>query len=42
MGNITKVNKVQKGGTILFVAKDRPEQSLIIGKAFSRTHGNFI
>ena len=34
-----KVNKVQQGSPILFVAKDKPEQTLIIGKALPRTHG---
>ena len=35
-----KVNKVQQGGPILFVAKDKPEQTLKIGKALPRTHGD--
>ena len=39
---MTKVNKVQQGGPILFVAKDKPEQTLIIGKALSRTHENIV
>ena len=38
---VTKVNKVQQGGPILFVAKDKLEQTLIIGKALPRTHGNY-
>ena len=25
-----------------FVAKDKPEQTLIIGKALPRTHGNIV
>ena len=37
-----KVNKVQQGGPILFVAKDKPEQIVIIGKALPRTHGNIV
>ena len=36
-----KVNKVQKGGPILFVAKDRPGQFLILRKELPRTHGNY-
>ena len=36
-----KVNKVQQGGPILFVAKDKPGQSLIMRKALPRTHGNY-
>ena len=39
---VTKVNKVQQGGPILFVAKDKPEQTLIIGKALPRTYGNIV
>ena len=39
---VTKVTKVQKGGPILFVAKDKPGQTLIIGKALPRTHGNIV
>ena len=37
-----KVNKVQQDGPILFVAKDKPEQTLIIGKVLPRTHGNIV
>ena len=36
-----KVNKVQQGGPILFVAKDKPGQVLIMRKALPRTHGNY-
>ena len=36
-----KVNKVKQCGPILFVAKDKPGQTLIIGKALPRTHGNY-
>ena len=36
-----KVNKVQQGGPILFVAKDKPGQFLIMRKALLRTHGNY-
>ena len=36
-----KVNKVQQGGPILFVEKDKPGQILIIRKALPRTHGNY-
>ena len=36
-----KVSKVQQGGPILFVAKDKPGQVLIMRKALSRTHGNY-
>ena len=36
-----KVNKVQQGGTIIFVAKDKPGQFLIMRKALPRTHGNY-
>ena len=36
-----KVNKVQQGGPIIFVAKDKPGQVLIMRKALSRTHGNY-
>ena len=32
---------MQQGGPILFVAKDKPGQTLIIGKALPRTHGNY-
>ena len=39
---LIKVNKVQQGGPILFVAKDKPGQTLIIGKALPRTHGNIV
>ena len=37
-----KVNKVKKGGPILFVAKDKPGQFLIMRKALPRTHGNIV
>ena len=36
-----KVNKVQQGDPILFVAKDKPGQVLIMRKALPRTHGNY-
>ena len=36
-----KVNKVQQGGPILFVAKDKPGQVLIMRKALPRTHGDY-
>ena len=36
-----KVNKVQQGGPILFVTKDKPGQFLIMRKALPRTHGNY-
>ena len=36
-----KVNKVQQCGPILFVAKDKPGQVLIMRKALPRTHGNY-
>ena len=36
-----KVNKVQQGGQILFVAKDKPGQFLIMRKELLRTHGNY-
>ena len=36
-----KVNKVQQGDPILFVAKDKPGQFLIMRKALPRTHGNY-
>ena len=36
-----KVNKVQQGGLILFVAKDKPGQVLIMRRALPRTHGNY-
>ena len=36
-----KVNKVQQGGPILFMAKDKPGQVLIQGKALLRTHENY-
>ena len=36
-----KVNKVQQGGPILFVAKDKPGQTLIERKALPRTHVNY-
>ena len=32
---------MQQDGPILFVAKDKPEQTLIIEKALLRTHGNY-
>ena len=37
-----KVNKVQQDGPILFVEKDKPGQTLIIGKVLLRTHGNIV
>ena len=33
---------MQQGGPILFIAKDKPGQTLIIGKALPRTHGNIV
>ena len=36
-----KVNKMQQGGPILFVAKDKPGQFLIMRKELPRTHGNY-
>ena len=36
-----KVNKVQQGGPILFIAKDKPGQVPIMRKALPRTHGNY-
>ena len=36
-----KVNKVQQGGPILYVAKDKPGQFLIMRKALPRTHENY-
>ena len=36
-----KVNKVQQGSPILFVAKDKPGQFLIMRKELPRTHGNY-
>ena len=36
-----KVNKVQQGGPILFVAKDKSGQVLIMRKVLPRTHGNY-
>ena len=36
-----KVNKVQQGGPILYVAKDKPGQFLIMRKELPRTHGNY-
>ena len=36
-----KVNKLQQGGPILFVEKDKPGQFLIMRKALPRTHGNY-
>ena len=32
---------MQQGGPILFVAKDKPRQFLIMRKALPRTHGNY-
>ena len=37
-----KVNKVQQGGQILYVAKDKPVQFLIMRKELPRTHGNYL
>ena len=37
-----KVNKVQQGGPILFVAKDKPGPTLIRCKALPRTHRNIV
>ena len=37
-----KVNKVQQGGPILYVAKDKPGQILIMRKELPRTHGNIV
>ena len=39
--DLVMVTKVQQGRPILFIAKDKPEQSLLISKAFLRTHGNY-
>ena len=36
-----KVNKVQQGAPILFVAKEKPGQILIMIKALPRAHGNY-
>ena len=36
-----KVNKVQQGAAILFVAKDKPGQFLIMRKVLPRTHRNY-
>ena len=36
-----KLNKVQQGGPIIFVAKDKSGQVLIMRKALPRTHGNY-
>ena len=36
-----KVNKVQQDGPILFVAKDKLGQFLIMRKELPRTHGNY-
>ena len=36
-----KVNKVQQGEPILFVAKDKTGQVLMMRKALPRTHGNY-
>ena len=36
-----KVNKVQQGGPILFLVKDKLGQILIMRKALPRTHGNY-
>ena len=38
---MTKVNEVQQGGPILFVAKDKPGQTLIKRNALPRTHVNY-
>ena len=38
---VTKVNKVQQGGPILYVEKDKPGQFLIMRKELPRTHGNY-
>ena len=35
---VNKVSKVQQGGTILYVANDKPGQFLIIIKELPRTH----
>ena len=35
---VNKVNKVQQGGPILYVAKDKPGQILIMKKELPRTH----
>ena len=32
---------MQQGGPILFVAKDKPGQTLMQGKALLRTYGNY-
>ena len=37
-----KVNKVQQGGPLLFVARDKLGQFLIMRKALPRTHGNIV
>ena len=37
-----KVNKVQQVGPILYVAKDKPGQFIIMKKELPRTHGNII
>ena len=36
-----KVNKVQQGGPILFVAKYKPGQFRLMRKELPRTHGNY-
>ena len=36
-----KVNKVQQVGPILYVAKDKLGQFLIMRKELPRTHGNY-
>ena len=36
-----KVNKVQQGGPILYVEKDKTGQFLIMKKELPRTHGNY-
>ena len=36
-----KVNKVKQGGPILFVAKDKPGQFLIMRKSLPMTRGNY-
>ena len=41
MQEVNKVNKVQQGGPILYLAKDKPGQFLIMRKELPRTHGNY-
>ena len=36
-----EVNKVQQGGPIFLVAKEKPRQVLIMRKTLPRTHGNY-